>query len=75
MLATANQHSIKIKDFLQFANIHLNFGDTKSSFALQASPEEVPEPVVEIQVIEGVNSLGLFFLMGVGIISELKNYT
>lgn len=49
-----------------FLNIRLNFGDTKSSFALQATPEEVPEPVVEIQVNEGVNSLALGFLLSHG---------
>lgn len=41
-------------------------------------PEEVPEPVVEIQVNEGVNSLALLvfcFLMGVGNISQLKKIT
>lgn len=41
-------------------------GDTKSSFALQATPEEVPEPVVEVQVNQGENSLALALLLSQG---------
>lgn len=53
----------EIKDF---SNIRHNIGDTNGSFALQATPEEVPEPVVEIQVIEGVNSLALALRLSPG---------
>lgn len=59
-------HTIKSKIYLFFQSIRLDFGDTKSSFALQATPEEVPEPVVEVQVNKGENSLALALLLSQG---------
>lgn len=61
-----------------FLSICLHFGDTKSSFALQATPEEVPEPVVEVQVNQGENSLALALQLSQGsgiVLGAKKNYT